>query len=85
MDGRQQVDVAEFSYDALGRRIEKKDNINSANTLRYYYNNSWQVLEMRDTDGTSKGWFAYGNYIDEVLMYGGSAWPGVLHYLHDHL
>jgi YD repeat-containing protein len=26
----------EFSYDALGRRIEKKDSITSANTRRCY-------------------------------------------------
>ena len=32
--------VAEYSYDALGRRIEKKDCITSANTRRYYYNDN---------------------------------------------
>jgi len=35
---------ADFTYDALGRRIEKKDNITAANTRRYYYNYNWQVL-----------------------------------------
>jgi YD repeat-containing protein len=35
--------VAEFSYDALGRRIEKKDSITSANTRRYYNNYNWSV------------------------------------------
>jgi len=31
-------DIAEFSYDALGRRIEKKDLIDPNNTRRYYHN-----------------------------------------------
>ncbi len=31
------VDVAEFYYDALGRRVKKTDSITSANTRRYYY------------------------------------------------
>jgi len=39
------ANVAEYSYDALGRRIEKKDCITSANTRRYYYNDNWQVLK----------------------------------------
>jgi len=37
-------DIAEFAYDALGRRIEKKDLIDPNNTIRYYYNYNWQVL-----------------------------------------
>jgi YD repeat-containing protein len=36
------VDVAEFTYDALGRRIEKKDSI-ANKTDRYYYNDNWSV------------------------------------------
>ena len=32
------ANVAEFTYDALGRRIEKKDLIDPNNTRRYYYN-----------------------------------------------
>ena len=37
-------DIAEFSYDALGRRIRKIDSIDSNNTRLYYHNNNWQVL-----------------------------------------
>jgi len=34
---------AEFTFDALGRRIRKIDSVaNKTNT--YYYNNNWQVL-----------------------------------------
>jgi len=32
---------AEFAYDALGRRIEKKDLVDPNNTRRYYYNYNW--------------------------------------------
>ena len=34
---------AEFAYDALGRRIEKKDLVDPNNTRRYYYNYNWQT------------------------------------------
>ena len=36
--------VAEFAYDALSRRFEKKDVIDPNNTTRYYYSTKWQVL-----------------------------------------
>jgi len=42
-------DIAEFAYDALGRRIYKKDCIDSNNTRKYYNNYNWQVLE-QDSD-----------------------------------
>lgn len=81
------ITVAEFSYDALGRRIEKKDSITSANTRRYYYNYNWQILSEYDSGGTThKRSYVYGNYIDEVLM---SFWfyaaSQCKYYLHDHL
>ena len=63
-------DIGEFAYDALGRRIEKKDLVDSNNTRHYYYNNDWQVLAETNESGTLKAWYAYGNYIDEVLMTG---------------
>ena len=79
-------DIAEFAYDALGRRIEKKDLVDSNNTRRYYYNNDWQVLSEYDGSGTFKAWYAYGNYIDEVLMRGTSIAPiFTKFYVHDHL
>jgi RHS repeat-associated protein len=59
--------VAEFAYDALGRRIRKIDSIADETTL-YYYNNNWQVLSETDADGTTQRWFVYRNYIDEPLM-----------------
>jgi|GEM_PF-1237932 len=59
--------VAQFAYDALGRRIRKKDLVADEATL-YYYNGNWQVLAETDANGTTQRWFVYGNYIDEALM-----------------
>ena len=78
------VRVAEFAYDALGRRIEKKDLVNSNNTRRYYYNNNWQVLSEYDGSGDFQRFFIYGNYIDEVLMTSDSS-DNDYYYVHDHL
>jgi YD repeat-containing protein len=74
--------IAEFAYDALGRRIEKKDLVDSSNTRRYYYNDNWQVLcEYNDSDVLQRG-FVYGNYTDEVLC----KFVGTfVFYVHDHL
>jgi YD repeat-containing protein len=36
--------VAEYVYDALGRRIKKVDSITSGNSRYYYYNDRWQCL-----------------------------------------
>jgi len=83
------ANVAEYSYDALGRRIEKKDCITSANTRRYYYNDNWQILCEYNAAGTYiYQWFAYGNYIDEVLMRSQSlshTSATLCYYVHDHL
>lgn len=34
---------AQFAYDALGRRIEKIDSVDSTKSMRYYYNDRWQI------------------------------------------
>jgi len=78
--------IAEFAYDALGRRVEKKDLIDPNNTRRYYYNYKWQVLTEYNGSGVFKQWYAYGNYIDEVLMMGTTAAPpSARFYIHDYL
>ncbi|MHC4154055.1 MAG: RHS repeat domain-containing protein [Planctomycetota bacterium] len=77
--------IAEFAYDGLGRRIRKIDS-DANETTHYYYNNNWQVLSEYDGSGTFKAWYAYGNYIDEVLMRGTSIAPTFTKfYVHDHL
>jgi len=77
-------DIAEFAYDALGRRIRKTDLVADTNTL-YYYNVNWQVLSEYDGAGSHKQSFAYGNYIDEPVQ----RWVGhpdsQRYYIHDHL
>jgi len=78
-------DIAEFAYDALGRRVRKIDSDANETTL-YYYNNSWQVLCEYNGAGQFKRWYAYGNYIDEVLMMSHSYAASQLKvYVHDHL
>ncbi|HUW19414.1 MAG TPA: hypothetical protein VMW16_08940 [Sedimentisphaerales bacterium] len=49
--------VAEFAYDALGRRIEKKGLIDPNNTRRYY-KNDWRVLCEYDGSNNFKRWYA---------------------------
>ena len=50
--------LSEFAYDALGRRIEKKDLIDPNTTRGYYYNNNWQVLCEYDGSNNFKRWYA---------------------------
>ena len=57
--------VAEYIYDALGRRVRKVDYIDSSLTCEYYYN-GWQLLSEKYSGDTK--YFAYGNYLDEVVM-----------------
>jgi RHS repeat-associated protein len=56
-------------------------------TSVYYYNDKWQVLCEYDFYALQR-WYAYGNYIDEVLVMGES-WSeesdDIYYYAHDHL
>ncbi|MCH9021426.1 MAG: hypothetical protein IID32_01520, partial [Planctomycetes bacterium] len=74
--------VAEFTYDALGRRIEKIQYDTGANiTTRYTYD-GWRVLTETDQADPVQRDYVYGNYIDEVVMMIDAA----DHYFaHDHL
>jgi len=83
------ADLAEFAYDALGRRIRKRDTVADTNNI-YYYNDNWQVLcDYNDTGtgGTFERWFAYGNYIDEAVLMSESwnVWLYMRYFVHDHL
>ncbi|MHC4527929.1 MAG: hypothetical protein ACYS29_08635, partial [Planctomycetota bacterium] len=78
-------DIAEFAYDALGRRIRKIDSI-AGTTRLYFYNDKWQVLTETDASETMKAWYAYGNYIDEVLLTAPINFAVLTrYYVHDHL
>ncbi len=64
------TNVAEFGYDALGRRISKYDEV--ADTTTYYYYNAFEqvIAEYEEPTGQSAELartFVYGNGIDEVL------------------
>jgi YD repeat-containing protein len=63
-----QATVAQYAYDALGRRIEKTDSI-AGKTTRYYHDNNWRVLTETDENNNNKQCsYIYGNGIDEVLI-----------------
>ncbi|MFC1783126.1 hypothetical protein ACFL02_06030 [Planctomycetota bacterium] len=51
--------VANFAYDALGRRIEVHDVVANPNTR--YYNNNWQVLSEYDDNNTYLRSYIYGS------------------------
>jgi YD repeat-containing protein len=83
--------IAEYTYDALGRRIEMKtyDSGEVDSTTRYYYNNNWQVLAETDYDSsgpteTQLRDYIYGNYIDEVLIMTDDS-DAEHYYGHDHI
>ena len=78
-------DIAEFAYDALGRRVSRI-TYHDSQTTRYYYNDKWQVLCEYDGNDIPKRWYAYGNYIDEVLVTNVISAPALCkYYVHDHL
>jgi len=78
------VDVAVYTYDALGRRIAVEDCI--ADTTTHYYYDGWRVLTETDENDDRQRDFAYGNYLDEALIMTVDASPDVDHYYaHDHL
>ena len=78
------VDVAVYTYDALGRRIAVEDCI--ADTTKHYYYDGWRVLTETDENDDRQRDFAYGNYLDEALIMTVDASPDVDHYYaHDHL
>jgi len=76
--------VAEYSYDALGRRVRKIDSVASVTRL-YYYDKDWRAICEYDQGGTIKHRQVFGNYIDESLYAIGTAPLYQYYYVHDHL
>jgi len=77
--------IAEFAYDALGRRIKKTDSV-ADETIYYYYSTNWQVLIEYDDANNFQRKFVYGNYIDEVLaMDNDDVLIDLFYSLHNHL
>jgi RHS repeat-associated protein len=81
MDGQSEINVAQYVYDALGRRIGKWDAVASEATF-CYYNDGWQVLAEYDYMGLVRN-FVYGNYIDEPLVMNDG--DNDYYYANDHL
>ncbi|KPK72483.1 MAG: hypothetical protein AMJ79_15710, partial [Phycisphaerae bacterium SM23_30] len=77
-------DIAEYTYDALGRRIQVCDMV-ADNKTNYYYNDNWQVLKETDAEGYPLRSYIYGNYIDEVLVMIDPNVSEDFYYAHDHL
>ena len=61
--------IAEYTYDALGRRIAKSVTNSGAldGTTNFYYD-GWRVVVERDGTDVVTQQYVYGNYIDEVLV-----------------
>ena len=75
--------IAQYEYDALGRRIQRIDSV-ANETTRYYYDNEWRVLAEYDDNDTQLRDFIYGNYIDEVLVMADSS-EDAYYYAHNHI
>jgi len=75
--------IAEFTYDALGRRIKRVAN---STTTRYYYDN-WRVLAETDDQAAIQRVYVYGNYLDEALLMIDKTGQSDVdyYYVHDHL
>ena len=72
------TDIAAFTYDALGRRIEKIEYDTPNLTTRYYYD-GWRVLSETNAAGEIQRDYVYGNYLDDWRkMSSGLNWKNVL-------
>ncbi len=63
----------EYAYDALGRRVQFIDSVNTV-TKRFYLDGQ-RVIEEYDAAGTParQRYYVWGNYIDELLMFNDDA------------
>ena len=64
-------DVAEYAYDALGRRVQFIDSANAV-TKRFYYSSA-RVIDERDADAGRQRYYVWGNYVDELLWFNDDA------------
>jgi RHS repeat-associated protein len=59
--------VAQYFYDALGRRVMEITNPAGMIGTNVYYYDGNQIIEERDGGGNVVATYTYGNYIDEAL------------------
>jgi len=70
------------------RRTRPRPSRTTEKMAVYYYNDNWQVLCDYNDANVPRRWFAYGNYVDEVLIMSVNASPiysYFKYYVHDHL
>jgi len=63
--------IVEFEYDGLNRRIVKIDRQSNPDiTYDYYYNQQWQVLEVRKDDDVDpeKQYVYHPHYVDAIAV-----------------
>ena len=86
--------VARYEYDALGRRIEAvrvDQNLQGQwveTVQRYYYDEQRAAVQATVSGGTETDsrYYVFGNYIDEVLLMRNLAGtPADTYYAHDHI
>ena len=61
------VVVAEYQYDALGRRVVKRANPGGIATETRYFYDTARIIEEQNASSVTQATYVYGNYIDEVL------------------
>ena len=61
-------DVAEYTYDATMRRVEKVDERGETDVITRFYYDSWSVIEERDGGGTLQATYINGPGIDEYIL-----------------
>jgi len=59
--------VAQYKYDALGRRVIKITDPSGIAITTYCFCDNWRVIEEEDDTAVTQATYVYGNYIDEVL------------------
>jgi len=60
--------VAEYTYDALGRRVEKVDQTGETDVTTRWYLDRWSVVEERDGDDALQATYVNGARLDEYIL-----------------
>jgi RHS repeat-associated protein len=68
--------LAQYQYDALGRRVSKVDNF-GVQTLFYYDN--WKTIEEQSAAGVTQATYVFGNNLDEALSMNRGGQPFYYH------
>ena len=61
-------DVAEYTYHALGRRVEKIDRTGESDVTTRYCQDGWSTVEERDGDDALQATYVNGASLDEYVL-----------------